>query len=197
MNVVFSDSARDQVERATRILVPVDNARPHVYEAARAAAVEAAATAGAELVFYDRTDESYFIDPYPHGLRGRTFLGISLAGSEDMKGPNETRLLDTDDLRGLGRHHVVEMIDDARSHSIDAHGWLPVRFGPKGMRECLARFGIDFVVLPESFESPRLVDRVRQDTLARFRRTLSVPILVAGADGHVRTAHEPISAAAD
>jgi nucleotide-binding universal stress UspA family protein len=49
------------------------------------------------------------------------------------------------------------------------------------------RFAVDLVVLPASMERPSLVDRVRGNTVERFRAALPVPVLVAGAGHEIAT----------
>lgn len=157
----------------TTLLVATDDGRDPTIERARDAALAWARAHEARVIFHDRAAESYFIDPYPSG----TWT------ADVASGPTREDLLAPNDLELLGRHYLAEQVVAARRSGIDAHGWLPPRPGAAGMAEAVERFGVDLVVLPSSMERPSLVDRVRGNTADRFRESLPVPVLVAGA-GH-------------
>lgn len=155
------------------ILLATDDGRDPAYAAMRAPVLRWARDAGARVVLYDRSAESYFVDPYPSGPW--------TADVEEE--PSRERLLGPNDLEMLGRHYLAEQVKEGRAAGVDAHGWLPTKPGPAGMAEAVGRFEVDLVILPAPVKAPSLLDRVRGNTVERFRSALSVPVEVADQDG--------------
>lgn len=155
------------------VVVATDDGRDPAYAGMRRAALSWARDRGSRVVLYDRSAESYFIDPYPSG-----------SWTADVEGgADRTRLATADDLEMLGRHYLAEQLREARDADVEVGAWLPPKPGPAGMAEAVSRFGADAVVLPMSLLSPSLFDRVRGNTIDRFRASLPVELLVADEDG--------------
>jgi hypothetical protein len=161
----------------TTLLIATDDGRDSTVGPAREAALRWARSVGARVILYDRAAESYFLDPYPSG----TWT------ADVSSGPRREDLLAPDDLELLGRRYLADQVVFARRSGVDAYGWLPPRPGSAGMSEAVERFAVDLVVLPASMERPSLVDRVRGNTVERFRAALPVPVLVAGAGHEIAT----------
>jgi hypothetical protein len=155
------------------ILLATDDGRDPAYAEMRTSALEWAATEKARVILYDRSAESYFIDPYPSGPW--------TADVED--GPDRRALLDPRELEMLGRHYLAEQVVTARNAGVDAAAWLPSRPGVRGMADAVSTFGADLVILPASVSKPSLFDRVRGNTLDGFRAALSIPVVVADRNG--------------
>lgn len=101
-------------------------------------------------------------------------------------GPDRTRLATAEELELLGRHYLAEQLREARAADTEVGAWLPPKPGPAGMAEAVSRFGADAVILPSSLANPSLLDRVRGNSIDRFRSSLTVDVFVADANG-VRT----------
>ena len=157
------------------ILVVTDDGRNPSYRPTRAAATGLAARTGAELILYDRSAESRFVDPYPSG-----------PWTADTDGPNGDRLLDATELEPLGRGYLVGQIAEAAIAGVGARAWLPTRPGARGIREAAIRFHPDVVVLPSEADRPSLIDRARGLTLSRLHASLPVPVLTVGPAGDIR-----------
>ncbi len=155
------------------VVVATDDGRDPAYAAMRSAALAWARDRGSSVVLYDRSAESYFIDPYPSGTWTADVEG----------GPDRARLASADDLELLGRHYLAEQLRGARDAGTEIGAWLPPKPGPAGMAEAVDRFGAEAVVLPSSLASPSLFDRVRGNSIDRFRAALSVDVLIADAGG--------------
>ncbi|MCV0402337.1 MAG: hypothetical protein K5924_01370 [Chloroflexi bacterium] len=159
------------------VVITTDDGRDPAYAAMRGAALAWARDRGASVVLYDRSAESYFIDPYPSG-----------SWTADVEGgPDRTRLATADELEMLGRHYLAEQLREAAMADVEIGAWLPPRPGPAAMAEAVSTFGADAVVLPSSLSNPSLLDRVRGNSIERFRSSLSVEVLVGDAHG-VRSA---------
>lgn len=158
------------------VLVATDDGRDAAYARMRAPAIRWAADAGARVVLYDRSAESYFVDPYPSG-----------PWTADVEsGPQRRSVLEPRDLELLGRHYLAEQVTEARATGADVAAWLPSTPGPKGMAEAVDACEADTIILPSSIERPSLVDRVSGNTLDRIRKALTVSIAIGDQDG-VRT----------
>jgi hypothetical protein len=155
------------------VLVATDDGRDPSYAEMRRSVLPWLRDQDARVVLYDRAAESYFVDPYPSGT-----------WTADVEGePGRDRLLGPNDLEMLGRRYLADQVLEARAAGVDAHGWLPPKPGPAGMAEAVERFHVDLVILPAPLKNPSLLDRVRGNTLDRFRSVLSVPVHTADRDG--------------
>lgn len=155
------------------ILLATDDGRDPAFGEMRGHALRWAAAQEARVVLYDRSAESYFVDPYPSGPWTADVEG----------GPDRQALLDPRQLEMMGRHYLAEQVRSARSAGVRAGGWLPSRPGTRGMVEAVAAVGADLVIMPAAASRPSLFDRVRGNTLAGFREALSVPVAVADESG--------------
>jgi hypothetical protein len=155
------------------ILLATDDGRDLAYDEMREPVLRWAARQEARVVLYDRSAESYFVDPYPSGPWTADVEG----------GPDRRSLLSPQQLEMLGRHYLAEQVRFARDAGVKAGGWLPSRPGTRGMADAVSAVGADLVILPASVSRPSLFDRVRGNTLAGFREALSVPVAVADRSG--------------
>lgn len=155
------------------ILLATDDGRDPAYGDMRESVLRWAASQEARVVLYDRSAESYFVDPYPSGPWTADVEG----------GPDRRSLLEPQQLEMLGRHYLAEQVRSARGAGVSAGGWLPSRPGSRGMADAVSAVGADLVVLPASSSRPSLFDRVRGNTLDGFREALAVPVVVADQGG--------------
>lgn len=168
----FSEGALS-LARGSLILVVTDDGSSPSIARARRSAVELARSTGGRILFYDRSAESSFVDPYASG-----------PFTSDNEGPDGRRMLDPAELRTLGRDYLAADVADARSSGVAAWAWLPRRTGPRAIAEAVERFGCDLIVVPAEIGRAAVVDRPWPG--ARPRSTVHVPLLVAGPDGSVR-----------
>lgn len=155
------------------ILLATDDGRDPAYGQMREPVLRWAASQEARVVLYDRSAESYFVDPYPSGPWTADVEG----------GPDRRAALDPHQLEMMGRHYLAEQVRSARGAGVKAGGWLPSRPGTRGMADAVSALAADLVILPTSVSHPSLFDRVRGNTLAGFREALSVPVAVADQRG--------------
>lgn len=158
----------------TRTIILATDDRPEsAYAEMRNAAISWAAKSAARVVLYDRSAESYFVDPYPSG-----------PWTADVdSAPGRDALLEPGDLQRMGRDYLADQVSEARRAGADAYAWLPARPGPAGMAEAVRRFGANLVILPAALQRPSLLDRVRGNTLDRFRSELAVEVATASRAG--------------
>jgi hypothetical protein len=155
------------------VIIATDDRVASPYAEMRGSAVRWAAREGARVILYDRSAESYFLDPYPRG-----------PWTADVEGaPLRESLLAPAQLEPLGRHYLAEQVGAVREEGLDAYAWLPTRPGVTGMADAVERFGADLVILPSSLERPSLIDRVRGNTLERFRAGVPTQVAIAGPQG--------------
>src|SRR6266508_5113337 len=131
-------AARDAATKARRILVVTGESNDD-YARTRAAAFDIAAETGAEVILYDHSAESHFVDPY-------------LAGpvAADVRGTHGESLLDEQKVETLGRAYLADQIREARSRGVEAKAWLPLQTGRQGISEGVSRFDADLVIGPEA-----------------------------------------------
>ncbi len=168
----FSDGALSLAHGSLILVVTDDGSSPSVARARRSA-VELARSTGGRILFYDRSAESRFVDPYASG-----------PVTSDNDGPDGRRMLDSADLRRLGRDYLAVDVTEARASGVPAWAWLPRRTGPRAIAEAVDRFGCDLVIVPAAIGRVAVVERPWPG--ARPRSRVRVPLLVAGPDGSVR-----------
>lgn len=159
-------------------LVATHDGTDPAYERVRRAGLDIARRDGARVLLYDRSTESYLVDPYQEGWTGT-----------DADWPSSASLLGPSELSLLGMGHLAEQVRDARRLGVEAAA-LPARgVGVAGIAEACARFGASRAFLPAELARPGLVDRVRHNTLAALAERLgAVEIFLVGDDGIARTA---------
>lgn len=155
------------------VLLATDDGRAAAYADMRERALAWARDQDARVILYDRSSESYFVDPYSSG-----------PWTADVEsGGGRERLLEPDDLELLGRHYLAVQVTEARRAGVDAFAYLSSKPGPRGMAAVVERLGIDVVVLPAAVAQASLIERVRGNTLERFRALVPVDIMLADARG--------------
>lgn len=154
--------------RAIDLILCATDEATAAYQRAREAATELARALGASLMLYDRSAESNLSDPYPY---------------PEVIGPE--RPLSRLDAFKLGRSYLADQIDECTAAGVTASAWLPPTPGPKGLAEGVARFHPHLIVMPASLSRPRLIDRIRGNTLSRFRSVTSVSIWTVEDDGSI------------
>jgi polyisoprenoid-binding protein YceI len=168
----FSESAL-ALARGSLLLVVTDDGTSPSFARARRSAIELARSTGGRILFYDRSAESRFVDPYASG---------SL--TSDNEGSSGERMLESAELRSLGRGYLAEDIAEASSRGVAAWAWLPKRTGPRAIAQAVDRFGCDLIVVPAELGRAAVMDRPW--LWARPRPAVGVPLLVAGPDGSMR-----------
>jgi len=149
-----------------RILVPVDDGRrPEVGRSFRRL-VQAGVLEGCDVYLYDLAAASYFIDPYPHVEDRRPF--------------------DVDYIRNAVRREYLA----SQMEQVEAAGpvlaILPLRVGFGEMGRWVRRQEIDLVLLPQEFEEPGLMDRLKRNTVSALREAANVTVLLDGEAGTPR-----------
>lgn len=129
------------------------------------AGLELARAAGARVVLYDRSSESYLVDPYPVGAWSSSGDAVSAAS-----------VMDVGTLRSLGRGYLAEQLSAARMTNPDAIAYLAMGHGAQALAEAVQRFSPDLLVLPAAMSRPTLVDRLRRNTLADLRERTHVEV---------------------
>jgi hypothetical protein len=155
------------------VLLATDDGRNSGYGDMRDPALAWAHGQDARVILYDRSSESYFVDPYSSGP---WTADVESAGGREG-------LLEPDELELLGRHYLALQVIGARRAGVDAYAYLSSKPGPRGMADVVQRLGVDVVVLPTMVAHASLIDRVRGNTLERFREILSVEIMLGDARG--------------
>jgi hypothetical protein len=130
-----------EVARAARRIVVVTGEKDDDYADVRAAALNVAAETGAEVILYDHSAESHFVDPY-----------IAGPVAAEVRGTHGESLLDEHAAETLGRAYLANQIREARTRGVKKAGaWLPLHTGSDGIAECVSRFGAGLVIVAEAF----------------------------------------------
>jgi hypothetical protein len=156
---------------STMLLVATDDGTDPAYAVCRRADLELARREGATVVLYDRSSESYLVDPYESG-----------PWTSQNHGPAGDRPLDIPELLRLGRRYLAEQVTEGRALGLQVGAWLARGTDPAAMAAACQRLGVDRVVLPDKLAHPSLRDRVLGRTLDAFQARLSAKITLV--DGH-------------
>ncbi len=151
------------------ILVVVGNGTEPWHHRTLGAALDLAASIRARVLFYDRSAESRFVDPYASG-----------PWTSENPWSRGERMLDPDELRYLGRDYLAEDVVEAAARGVPAGAWLPHGAGPGAMAEAIERFRCDLVVVPAEWR--RMTAQAASRLGIRRRPAVRVPVLVSGAD---------------
>lgn len=157
------------LDRSSLILVVTDDGSDPAYARTRRAAIELARTSGGRILFYDRSAESRFVDPYASGPL-----------TSDNEGSHGERMLDPAELRALGRDYLSEDVGEAAASGVAAWAWLPRRTGARAIAEAVERFGCDLIVVPAELGRSVVIDR---PWLRAPRSAVGVPLLLSSPDG--------------
>lgn len=128
------------------VLVETDGRDPHGSELVLQAAARLAAAADAELVLYDRSTESFFLDPHPSG-----------PWTADVDGPRGDRSLDAAEVELLGRTGLWEQLRRATAAGARARAWLGRGMGPGALAEAVHTTRARLVVHGRPRGSPSLL----------------------------------------
>ena len=131
----------------------------------------AAAAAGAQLVYYDIDAAGVMASPHP------TFW------SADNDTDIGEGLLDPGRLDAAGRHAVAKSVASSRRAGIDAYGWLPDSPGADALVTFADSLHADMIVIPEELADPNLLDRLRGRSLDGIESKTERPIVVVNEVG--------------
>jgi hypothetical protein len=161
-----------QVPAPSTMLVATDDGTDPAYAVCRRAGLELARREGATVVLYDRSSESYLVDPYEYG-----------PWTSQNHGPAGDRPLDIPELLRLGRRYLADQVAEGRALGLQVGAWLARGTGPAAMAAACERLGVDRVVLPDQLARPSLRDRVLGRTLAAFQDRLSAKLTLVDGQG--------------
>ena len=161
-----------EAARPTLLLVATDDGTDPAYAACRQAGLEVARREGAAVVLYDRSSESYLVDPYESG-----------PWTSQNHGPAGDTMLDSPELLRLGRRYLAEQVAEGRALGLQVGAWLARGTGPAAMADACQRLGVDRAILPDKLARPPLRDRVLGRTLAAFQARVPAKITVVDDDG--------------
>jgi hypothetical protein len=158
--------------QSTMLLVATDDGTDPAYAVCRRAGLDLARREGATVILYDRSSESYLVDPYESG-----------PWTSQNHGPAGDRPLDLPELLRLGRRYLADQVTEGRALGLQVGAWLARGTGPPAMAAACQRLGVDRVVLPDKVANPSLRDRVLGRTLAAFQARLSAKITLVDDQG--------------
>jgi len=161
-----------EVARSTMLLVATDDGVDPAYAVCRRAGLEVARREGAAVVLYDRSSESYLVDPYESG-----------PWTSQNHGPAGKTLLNPNELVRLGRRYLVDQVAEGRTLGLQVGAWLARGTGPAAMADACERLQVQQAILPAKLGRPSLRDRVLGRTLADFQARLPAKITLVNDDG--------------
>jgi hypothetical protein len=157
---------------STMLLVATDDGTDPAYAVCRRAGLDLARREGATVVLYDRSSESYLVDPYESG-----------PWTSQNHGPAGDRPLDIPELVRLGRRYLADQVTEGRALGPQVGAWLARGTGPAALAAACERLQVDRVVLPDKLARPSLRDRVMGRTLAAFQDRLAAKITLVNDQG--------------
>ena len=161
-----------EVTRSTMLLVATDDGVDPAYTTCRRAGLEMAQREGAAVVLYDRSSESYLIDPYEYGT-----------WTSQNHGPAGETILNPNELVRLGRRYLADQVAEGRALGLEVGAWLARGTGPAAMAAACERLHVERAILPDKMARPSLRDRVMGRTLAAFQARVPSKIILVNADG--------------
>ncbi|CAN5723020.1 hypothetical protein BH10ACT1_BH10ACT1_29800 [soil metagenome] len=129
---------RAAVERASTIVVPVDDGSDDAFARARDVAISLAGLGDARLVLLDRIDTTY----------------------ADTPRVNE---LNRDEVRSLDRPYLLDQIDAGTDAGVATTAFQHSLPGDEALTDTVNRLGADLVVVPATLDSPGFLDRLKHD----------------------------------
>ena len=156
-------------------LVATDDGSDPDYATTREAGLKLAEQDGANVLLYDRTSESYLTDPYPVG-----------PWSDEHDAVSEDTELDRQMLDNLGRHYLIEQIEEAEGRGLSVRAHLARGAGAEALADAVSRYQPDLIVLPDAVDDPSLADRVRGNSLHKFTEEVDVPFCLVNSTGEMR-----------
>lgn len=148
-----------------RYLVATDDGGSQHYVRCLQEGTALAASAGADLVLFDRSSESYLVDPYPVG---------AFANDVDELGSSAT--LEPSTLRMLGRGYLAQQVEEARAAGLTVHAHLAQGRGANALADAVTRWRPSLLVLPGTLARPSLFDRISGNTLDALMRDIDVEV---------------------
>jgi hypothetical protein len=133
-----------KVARSTILLVATDDGVDLAYAACRRAGLEVARREGAAVVLYDRSSESYLVDPYESG-----------PWTSQNHGPAGKTLLDPNELVRLGRRYLADQVAEGRALGLQVGAWLARGTGPAAMADACERLQVQRAILPDKLARRR------------------------------------------
>jgi hypothetical protein len=161
-----------EAERSTMLLVATDDGVDPAYAACRRAGFELARREGAAVALYDRSSESYLVDPYPYG-----------AWTSEYLGPAADKLRDIKELIPLGRRYLADQVAEGRALGLQVGAWLARGTGPAAMATACERLQVGRAILPDKMAHPPLKDRILGRTLAAFQARVPAKITLVDDNG--------------
>ena len=161
-----------EVARSTMLLVATDDGVDPAYAVCRRAGLEVARREGAAVVLYDRSSESYLVDPYESG-----------PWTSQNHGPAGKTLLTPNELVRLGRRYLADQVAEGRALGLQVGAWLARGTGPAAMADACERLQVQRAILPGKMGRPSLRDRVLGRTLADFQARVPAKITLVNDDG--------------
>lgn len=169
-----------ETKGARTVAAPTDDGSDGAYRQGRAVAIALCAALKARLVLVDRATESWWIDPYGSGP--------VTADTDDLYSHGE-RPLGRAELEALGRHYLVEQLDEAASVGVEVEVWLGRDPRFRTLREALERTPVDVVFAVDWLEHPDRAEQrqLRSDFVDRLREAAGArTVVVLSADGTLR-----------
>jgi nucleotide-binding universal stress UspA family protein len=157
----LAPDVRPVVERATTIVVPVDDGADDALARTRRAAIAVAGLAGAKLVLLDRSDTTYADTP-------RIFE------------------LSREEVAEIDRPYLLSGIDEAAAGGVSATAFQHSLPGDEALTDAVEQVGADLVVVPAGLESPGLFARLKggdAEERAVDAAPTGVPVLAVAEDG--------------
>ena len=124
------------IEGVRRVAIATDDS-DEALARVRRVVLGLARTFGFEVVLYDRSHERWTDHPHP-------------------KGP-----VTADQLDGTDRDHLVRQLRDFEAAGVGATAWLATVPALTAMLDVLQSLDVDAVMLPESLDEPKLMDRLQ------------------------------------
>ncbi len=113
------------------------------------AAIEAARSAGAQLILYDADSASRMSEPLP-----------GTWSADNGERPFGDRLT-PEEIESAGRHELAEQVRAARTSGIDTFGWLASTRGASDFLDYADAQGAGLLVVPDDMQDEGLLARLR------------------------------------
>ncbi len=156
-------AAADALRGATKLAVATDT-DDETLAATRSVAASLAAEHDLSVVLYDRSEETWMDHPHPSGVCDRA------------------------DLADRDRQHIADQMVEFDQAGVDVTAWIATVPSITEIVDVVLQFGVDAILLPDSTEHPKLLDRLKNDSPADVverivSHNLDAPVPVLVDDG--------------
>ena len=124
-----------------------------------------------EVILYDLSAASFFVEPGGHG---------------DSAGQRWKGLLNKRDLELLGRNDLNKQMSVMNNTNLNSQALLAEKHGFVNIHKAALEHNVDLVIVPEYYENPSLIDRIVGNQLSKLDNYEAASFIIFDGEGNFR-----------